>query len=177
MTYPKALPQPALAVARGLPASGKTTWARNYTQTFPGALRVNLDDLRQLMFNGVYSSETEFAVQRAEVALVTQSLLLGYTVLVDDTNIQRYKLGQLAAIALLFNVPLYLYDFYTPVATCLARNGERSVGRVPDDRLREMDVILNRNRIEEAVQASLLGKFIVVPVIQDPSAPPATVDS
>lgn len=44
-----------------LPASGKSTWAKEYTSTNYNTIRVNKDDIRELLHDGVYSKENEKA--------------------------------------------------------------------------------------------------------------------
>ena len=52
-----------LVITRGLPASGKTTWARGWANQ-PERVRLSRDDLRQQLFNveGVGTSQREAAI-------------------------------------------------------------------------------------------------------------------
>lgn len=86
-----------LVILRGIPASGKTTWAKEWVQEFPEArARVNRDDLRLMMFGqqaGLGFSQ-ENAVTRAESSMVGYLLSDGYNVCVDNMNVRpKYVRG------------------------------------------------------------------------------------
>ena len=69
---------PTLTITRGLPASGKTTWARKYAAD-TGAVRVNRDDLRAMMFDRLHGLtwEEEKAVTDASRALTAANVNAG----------------------------------------------------------------------------------------------------
>ncbi len=72
---------------KGLPASGKTTWAKNLIKKNPGRWkRVNKDDLRMMMDNGEWSGNNERLVVTIRDAIIVESLVSGFNVVVDDTN-------------------------------------------------------------------------------------------
>ena len=48
-----------LIMTKGLPASGKSTWAKQYLDDNPGTKRVNKDDLRAMLDNGKWSKRNE----------------------------------------------------------------------------------------------------------------------
>lgn len=79
-----------LIITRGLPASGKTTWAKAWLAEDPGnRARVNRDDLRAMLFSEpTYEwaqEEQVTAIQRATVAGLLGS---GKDVVCDDTNLR-----------------------------------------------------------------------------------------
>jgi len=78
-----------LIMTRGLPASGKSTWACTHLATGrPGAIvRVNKDLLRKMLHDGTHRGCTELQVLRARDALVGAFLADGVSVIVDDTNL------------------------------------------------------------------------------------------
>ena len=43
----------------GLPASGKSTWAHDFIERNPNWIRINKDDLRSMLHNGVWSKGNE----------------------------------------------------------------------------------------------------------------------
>lgn len=80
---------PKLIVTRGLPGSGKSTWAMQQS----GAVRVNRDDLRKMLFNaeGVLPWDQEELVTQSQRAIASAALNQLRDVIVDDTNLrQRY---------------------------------------------------------------------------------------
>ena len=75
-------------ILKGLPASGKTTWARQLVDTNPGIyVRVNKDDLREMAHNANYSKHNEKLILRIRDKIILESLRAGRHVIVDDTNL------------------------------------------------------------------------------------------
>lgn len=73
-----------LIMLKGLPASGKSTYATELVEQ--GFKRVNKDELRLMMDGGKYSREREKMIKTAEDALAVIFLSTGHSVVVDDTN-------------------------------------------------------------------------------------------
>lgn len=73
----------------GLPASGKSTWAKEQVGVKDSTWkRINKDDLRTMINGGVWSKGNETAVVAARDAMIRTFLSQGYSVIVDDTNVQ-----------------------------------------------------------------------------------------
>lgn len=49
-------------LTKGLPASGKTTWARQYQKDNPATVLVNEDELRAMLHNSQWSHSKEYFV-------------------------------------------------------------------------------------------------------------------
>jgi Predicted kinase len=127
-----------LYVLRGLPASGKSTWAKAMVkdQEFR-AIRINRDDMRQMMHDGVHSVEREFFIAQSEQSLAAQGLMLGYDVIIDDTNLKMYQLRPYRNVAEVCNKPIQLVIFDLPSWECIERDARRSkpVGREVIERM------------------------------------------
>lgn len=112
-----------LTITRGLPASGKTTWARQQP-----AWRVNRDDLRAML-----NDEWPYGDTRAEDLLTSiqhhaiQTLLsIGFEVVVDDTNLHPLHVDAFRTIAAECDADLRIKDFtHVPLETCLERDAAR----------------------------------------------------
>lgn len=78
-----------LFLAVGIPASGKTTWAKAKQGKYAvgNLLRFNRDDIRLSVFNVVFDVNIESHVSKIQQALVKEALISGYDVVIDDTNI------------------------------------------------------------------------------------------
>lgn len=121
-----------IIVTRGLPASGKSTWAKAWVAADPSSrLRVNRDDIRQMLY-GKYWGEgvDEAQVTKTEEALVTVAIKAGRDVVVDATHLK----ASYAAKWYKFGAPVEFKDFPVPIADLTDRDihrgerGERSVG-------------------------------------------------
>ena len=75
---------------KGLPASGKSTWAREKIEKdkIKGVItkRVNKDDLRAMLDNSHHSKENEWFVNKIQSNIISDALDDGYDVIVDNTN-------------------------------------------------------------------------------------------
>lgn len=119
-----------LTITRGLPGSGKSTWARQQG----GSVRVNRDDLRRMLHGGnLGQGWAEAQVTIAQRALVTALLAAGLNVICDDTNLSARAVTELRRVAQECEVPFVIKDFTAvPIEVCIerdaAREGESRVG-------------------------------------------------
>ncbi|MET0422741.1 MAG: AAA family ATPase [Actinoplanes sp.] len=149
-----------LLITRGLPASGKTTFARKLQ---PGVVRVNRDDLRRMLHGQrLFTQWAEGQVTHAQRAAV-EALLRAHTdVIVDDTNLRGKTVREWAELAARFHATFEVHDF-TDVSLdeCIRRDAERSEDdRVGEDAIRRMH------------QRYLAGKSLPLPVpFVDPGGP------
>lgn len=93
-----------IILTRGLPASGKSTWAIEYVKNSNGkAKRVNKDLLRDMIDAGIWSKTNEQQILAARDALVNTFLGMHVdTVIVDDTNFEDKHFAAMKGIADLF---------------------------------------------------------------------------
>lgn len=123
-----------LTVTRGLPASGKTTWAKQVVvEAERPTVRVNRDDLR-LMLDGepLYTHPAEQRVSTVQQASVAELLRSDVNVVVDDTNLRSRYLRNWAHLAARVGAEFAVKDFtHVPVNECVRRDSNRpnSVGR------------------------------------------------
>ncbi len=75
-------------IIKGLPASGKSTWAKELLVRNPGKYkRVSKDDLRAMLDNSKWSKGNENFILKVRDTLILLALQEGYHVIVDDTNL------------------------------------------------------------------------------------------
>ena len=131
-----------LTITKGLPGSGKSTWARQQQKAKPGLWRVNRDDLRAMLVPawafGAYDDEDLLTVvqHRAVHAL----LYNGIDVVVDDTNLSDRAVAGLRAVADDNGATFLIQDFTdVPIETCIERDAARPEGeRVGEAVIRRM---------------------------------------
>jgi predicted kinase len=79
---------PKITILKGLPASGKSTWAKLEVTANQGKVkRINKDDLRAMIDGGAWSKEREKLIVNVRNGLIYQFTQAGYDVIVDDTNL------------------------------------------------------------------------------------------
>lgn len=132
-----------LTITRGLPGSGKTTWAEAWVAESPShRVRINRDALRGMIHfkQGPAPNETEQAITKTQKDLARHYLRLGYSVVVDDTNLRQRHAREWATLAKLTGAEFEVEDFTRiPLETCLRQNAQRNEAtRVPEAVIRSM---------------------------------------
>ena len=75
-------------ILKGLPASGKSTYAKGLLDQDPGRYkRINKDDLRAMLDNSYWSKGNEKFILKVRNWLIVSALDEGKSVIVDDTNL------------------------------------------------------------------------------------------
>jgi predicted kinase len=123
--------QSHLIVLKGLPGSGKTTFAKQYQADHPGTLRTNKDELRAVLHDGVYSKSNERFVLKVRDYVIDQALSEGHDVVCDDTNLAPKHLARMEEIAAKHGAIVEIKDFTDmPLEECIRRDlaRPRSVG-------------------------------------------------
>ena len=131
----------SLTITRGLPASGKSTWALGMEMC--EYVRVNRDSIRQQVFGldgkGILTPKQENEVTKLEVALVEAALNAGKSVVVDATHLRQKYAVQWADLAEKHGVLFQVVDFPVDADECVRRNAERSaVEQVPEHVIRDL---------------------------------------
>ena len=130
-----------LTMTRGLPASGKSTWAKQSVLDAPigTTIRVNKDDLRIMLHSKRHSYENEEQVLKVRDLIISSSLKDGVNVISDDTNLSPRHENRLRAIAKEFGVEFVVKDFTdVPMDTCISRDASRVEGYVGAQVITEM---------------------------------------
>lgn len=111
-----------LLMLKGLPASGKTTYAKELESK--GWSRVNKDDIRREYFPN-YEFKNEKDVVYIEDSEIKAELTEGNSVVVDNTHFNPKHQTRLEAIAKEFGVDFEVLFIDTPVEECIKRNRKR----------------------------------------------------
>lgn len=117
-----------LVITRGLPGSGKTTFARDWVAMHRAdRARINRDDLRQMMDAGEFvKGETEQRILAVRNSAIEGLLRRGISVVCDDTNLPNRVCRDLADLAARCKADFRIEDFTTvPLDTCIARDEMR----------------------------------------------------
>ncbi len=116
-----------LYMTKGLPASGKSTWAREMITRLKNVKRVNKDELRALLDDGKHSKSNEKFVLEVRDSIVIQALTAGLHVIVDDTNLATKHEARLRQIAQQTGAAFEVVDLFLDVDVdeCVARDKKR----------------------------------------------------
>ena len=127
---------------RGLPASGKTTWAKEKLAELNVdgkklAVRTNKDEIRKrLRAKGI---DSESKVVGRETELVTKALKAGKDVIVDNTHFKPLHEWRYRHLAKEHGYSFKIVSFtHVPIEECIRRDAKRR-NRVGETVIRDMD--------------------------------------
>ena len=172
---------PKIIFTFGLPASGKTTWAKEQVQKDPNLYRINKDDMRAMFHNSVWSKSKEKFILEMRDKAIMEALERGHSVIVDDTNLHSKHLERFKIIASRFNgkVTIEQKDFTDiPIEKCIRRDLIRpnSVGeKVIRDMYKryltskiEIPIIEYNHRLSDCIIIDLDGTLCLNEGLRDP---------
>jgi predicted kinase len=120
-----------LVITRGIPAAGKTTWAKAWVAEAPNRARVNRDDIRMMLF-GRYTDVDEQAVTKVVTASMRSLMFAGWDVVLDATNLNPRHLGNVRRLARHVGYKVQVRDFDIDVDEAIVRDALRDRGVGPD---------------------------------------------
>jgi len=112
-----------LIMCRGLPASGKTTWALDEWSKNPAIVVIDSDVIRQKM--GGYNETIEDLVQLEKFNRIKEALKRGKIVISADPNLLPMYESKLRSIAKQCKATFEIHSFDTPVEECIRRDALR----------------------------------------------------
>lgn len=127
-----------LIMCRWLPASGKSTWAKEYVKSTKNSVRINNDDLREMMHSSIFSKENEQYITTIRELLVSKCLDDNQTVIVDNTNLNPIHEEMLRSLAEYADVKFEIKEFAVDIDTCIARDRLRWDKSVWEKVIRDM---------------------------------------
>lgn len=114
-------------IVRGIPASGKSTWAKQWvSKDSSHRVRVNQDDIRSML--GTYwVPSRESLVKAIQNDIITEALTQGYDIVVDNTNMNKTTLEHYTQLCKKYEEYIIVYkDFFdTPLSVCIERDKNR----------------------------------------------------
>lgn len=128
-----------IEVLQGLPASGKSTYARKKVDENPHQhIRVNKDDLRKMLHNSFHCGSNEKLIIQIESSIIEKALTENRSVIVDSTNLNSSHVDRIKNIAVKFPKVQFKVTFLdVSLDECLLRNQNRE-DKVPEDVIRGM---------------------------------------
>ncbi|MDX3695027.1 AAA family ATPase [Streptomyces europaeiscabiei] len=169
---------PIVHVMTGLPASGKSTFARELVAGSGGRVRrVNLDELRAMLgHDASWSKADERAALDIQDAAVRTALGAGFDVVVDNTHLTPRIPSRLKAVAA-GRATFAVHDFTdVPLEECIRRDADRanSVGEAAIRRLASNHARATKNGWRLTTDW-LNGYAVPTPYVPDPSLPSAVM--
>lgn len=128
-----------LIICQGLPASGKTTWAKAWANEDPEhRVRFNRDDVRN-MLGKYWVPKRENFINTIYDSFMDEAMLAGYDIVIDNMNLNKKTLKEIEDLVKEFNEWIALsplaeshrYEIEhksfldTPLETCIERDSKR----------------------------------------------------
>ena len=116
---------------KGLPGSGKSFYAKQYCKDHPEFIRINKDDIRELLGNPPHNSKFENSVINIERNMGLAILDSGRSLLVDNTHFSEKYIKFWKNIAGSRHIEFEEYFLDTPLEQCIIQDlqREKSVGK------------------------------------------------
>lgn len=164
-------------MCKGLPGSGKSTWAKSKLRENPNQYkRINKDDLRAMLDDSQHSNASEKFIQKVRDALIIEALKNGCHVIVDDTNFAPKHEARIRQLVTDFNrqnndsVSVEVKFFEATVEECIARDlnrpksvGERVIRSMYRDYLAPKPPVIERNpNLPDAIICDLDGTLALL---------------
>jgi predicted kinase len=115
-------------VLRGIPGSGKSTWARAEIAKDPlNWVRVNNDDIRESLNGSVYSKDYENIIKSVRTYIIEEAIKNNKNVIVDNLNISKTCFKDVCKIASRFNKDIIVEEkcFDVDLQTAIERDSKR----------------------------------------------------
>lgn len=115
-----------LIICRGIPASGKSTWAKQWVNKDPKKrVRINMDDIRN-MLGKYWVPEREPLVVKILMSSFLDAIDLSYDIVLDNTNLNQQAYETYVKMAQEHKYTITYKDFFdTPLSVCLERDSKR----------------------------------------------------
>ncbi len=115
-----------LYMLRGLPASGKSTWAKEQIKEKCWK-RVSRDDLRLMIDDGEYTPENETFIKYIQDHIIKVLSQSENTIIIDNTNLKEIDEKHFNWLANELSIDFEIMDFTdVPLEICIERDKNRS---------------------------------------------------
>jgi predicted kinase len=117
-----------IILTKGLPASGKSTWAKQYIRdNNTNFVRINNDDLRAMLHCSQFSHNKEKMITRIRKLLMRDALEHKKSIIVDNTNLHPKHEIYAQELAKEFNAIVEIKDFtHVSLQDCITRDLNRT---------------------------------------------------
>ena len=126
---------PTLLLLQGLPASGKSTYAKQLVADDKRWVRINRDELRSMMFdNKHWTGRQEALTIDVQTAIALTAVAKRQNIIIDDTNLNPRTVDKWKTFAKYhnYNYCQEMLFLSVPVQECIERDAQRSKPVVSD---------------------------------------------
>ena len=159
-----------ILILKGLPASGKTTFAKKLLDDEPGKWkRLNKDELRMMLTNNHHTQANEKFVERVRDLMLVEALKDGKHVIIDDTNLADRPVARIENVVQQYRletgdeVRIEYREMIATIDECIDRdrNREKKVGDAVIERMYRQHVLHNERGPHYQPQDTTLFKAVL----------------
>lgn len=115
-----------IIMLQGPPACGKSTWAKGYVKNYSNTIIVSRDSIRES--TGTYwKEERESLITIFEETMVRESLIKGFQIIIDATNLNEKTINKWKNIALELHKTMLTKTFILPYNEALKNDSNRAL--------------------------------------------------
>lgn len=126
-----------MLILQGVPASGKTTWAREFTKKKKNWVIVSRDALKEVAGGCIGVNQTAYVNQLMKFSIMS-AFERNLNVVVDEMNLDKKELGLLGDIASDYNAEIDYKFFRISLPDALERNANRTDKHISADKIKEL---------------------------------------
>jgi predicted kinase len=166
-----------LILTRGLPASGKSTWATNFIDENSDTVRIERDLLRDQLFATRYNltSDQEKMIAEVQFAMAKAAVKAGRSIVVSDMNLRAQYVRQWAKFAAENSLEFSTIKFdNVPLDELIKRDNSRD-NSVGESVIRMLwDKFTRNGKVAEVdVSKELNNRLVIEPYEKQPELPTA----
>ena len=123
---------PKIIILRGLPGSGKTTFAKQLCIDNIDYVRINYDEMRQMLLGELNWNKAfklykfEDTVYKLADTIAEMFMEVGFNIVIDNMNLHPKSIGHWQRIADQYGYELEIKEMTTSLEECLERDKLRS---------------------------------------------------
>lgn len=130
--------EPHVIINIGIPASGKSTWSKEFVKNNKNYVRVNRDDMRlMLQSTQMMENKDEAVLSNVINDIIVKYLSAKRNVIIDNTNLKERYLVEFINLCKDYTTNIEFRIFDVPLKTALERNSKRDA-KVPNDVIEKM---------------------------------------
>lgn len=166
-----------LIITRGLPASGKSTWARGVVAKNDHFVRVNRDDIRASVHDGVWDFNREKVTEAVRDAMISAAFKMGKSAISDDTNLHPKVMKGLVKLGTKAGASVKFKDFTdVTLEECIRRNSLREgSANIPESAIRDMHSKRLNGKTLPTIEELLPEGYLTGPFSQRTDLPPCII--
>lgn len=113
-------------LTRGMQASSKTTWAKEFIKNDPSYIRISRDDFRHMLDSYSFSDETEKIVTKMVESCIIDAIAYNKNIIIDEMHLNKTRLQDRINFFISKNYEVEVKEFPVHVSEAIERDKRRS---------------------------------------------------